>query len=152
MCPEQPLKIASKEKPNTNEKILDAISDLIWSDVDEMQQKAKDKPKQKQYFVNELNRARKDYREVVLKGNFEDPKEILLVVGNLVAATAAFNSHCILSVAEALKIAKYTRTILEIEKNRRSELVYNGLTDLDDDELFAEAKIIFNQMDKRKKA
>lgn len=132
-----------------NEKILDTISELIWLDVSEMREKAKDKPVQKKYFVTELTRARKAYIEVVAKGNYENIEDVALTVENLLSATAAFNSHCIVSVAEALKIAKYTRTILEIEKNRRDEVVYNGLTDLDDSELWEQVQSIF---DKKAKA
>ena len=141
------LKMVSEKdkKQNINEKILDAISDLIWQDVSEMQAKAKDKAQQKKFYVAEMDRARKEYREVVIKRNYENIEDVSLAVDNLVVATSAFNGHCVLSVAECLKISKYTRSIIEIEKNRRGEIVYSGLTDLDDNELENEVEEILRK-------
>lgn len=125
---------------SSNSQLLESITDLIKIDVDEMHSKQQDKPKQKNYILSALVEARLMIDN--LDRSLMTAQEKRLVREDLRVATDAFNNMSKLQVAEALKLAKYVRIILDIERNKRNEIAQHGITDLSDDELVNQCALI----------
>lgn len=119
---------------NQNEQILETISSLIDQDLDAIKDKIKDKPKQKKFILLELELARAFYKDNVLDAVNPKIEVVICAVERLQNATGSLTNYGLLSVAESLKISKYTRSILEIERNKRDELTFAGISDLSDQE------------------
>ena len=130
---------------NQNERILEIISELIDDDLNAIKDKTKDKPNQKKFILKELEAARKHYTAVTTGDNLPDIETIVSAVERLNMATGALNNFGYLTIQESLKIAKYTRSILDIERNKRDELTFAGISDLSDQETLLRAVEVLNK-------
>lgn len=118
--------------------LLDDIVDLIEDDIKFIRDKNQDKAAQKKILKRALSRARNRYISEENVGN-EPSKETKKALN---AATAVYNKFSYLEIEEGRKLSEYARIIIDIEKYKREDNEYHGISNLSDEELIKRSRHI----------
>lgn len=129
----------------TSQCIMEHIRDVINDDLQDIEERKKYKIHEREILREQLEIILTEYEDFksVNRGKITDA-----LLKKVRSAFSRFNNFRFIELDEASKLAKYTSSLIAIERNNRDDVIFSGMADMSDQELLEYASDIVNKAKK----